>query len=148
MGWLTNGANSTDTAYFAAHGLQTTIGSVQLTSRLFLPYKNSEYYGTITLSGIPKTAYDPPITFCSMIMAPNPATTTVELTYDAFEGEEFSIFAVNLGNSQLSLLCNSMYAENDGENEYEVSVNSLSNGTYAIFLIGIENNYYETLVKQ
>jgi len=70
------------------------------------------------------------------------------LTYDAFEGEEFAIFAVNQSTAQLSLLSNSMYATANGENEYDLSISSLNNGTYTIFMIGVENNHYQTLLKQ
>lgn len=92
--------------------------------------------------------YDPPLVFTEMIISPNPASSSIELTYDAFEGEEFAIFAVNQSTAQLSLLSNSMYATANGENEYELSISSLSNGTYTIFMIGVENNHYQTLLKQ
>lgn len=118
--------------------------SVGRTDDCISPATFSRYFTTSSCDPDPS---DPPITFAQMIVAPNPATTTTELTFDAFEGEEFSIFAVNQGNAQLSLLCNSMYASSEGENEYEVSVNSLSNGTYTIFMIGVDHYYYKTVVK-
>ncbi|MBV6472136.1 MAG: hypothetical protein JPMHGGIA_00389 [Saprospiraceae bacterium] len=90
--------------------------------------------------------YVPP--FSEMIISPNPSSGNIQLNYDAFESEEFAIFAVNQANGQVSLLSNSMYATNEGENEYELLVSSLFNGTYTLFMIGIENNHYQTLVKQ
>lgn len=82
-----------------------------------------------------------------MVVTQNSATTSAELTFDDSEGEEFAIFAINQENAQLTLLSNSIYTTNEGENENEVSVNSLNNGTYTIFIIGIEHYYYQTVVK-
>ena len=41
-----------------------------------------------------------------------------------------------------------MFSSEEGENEYELSISSLGNGTYTIFMIGIENNFYGTVGKQ
>lgn len=85
--------------------------------------------------------------FSEMNIFPNPSSTAITLRFDAYQSEEFSVFAVNQGTNQISLLNDSFIAGSNGKIELELSISLLNSGTYTVYVIGIEHNYYKTMVK-
>jgi len=108
------------------------------------PVSYSRYFQTGICS---PNSWEQFMNFTDLLIFPNPASTSIRFKFDAFEGEEFSVIAMNQETAHISVLNSSSYIGHEGENELEQSVTSLCSGTYSIFLIGIEHNYYKTFIK-
>ncbi|MEP7198054.1 MAG: hypothetical protein ABI851_16160 [Saprospiraceae bacterium] len=87
-------------------------------------------------------------TYQSMIISPNPGTTTAQLSFDANVNEDFTIFGVRQSTGQLSEIIHSYIASEEGTQSVEINTNGLASGTYSILCIGTYHNYYRNWVKQ
>ncbi len=82
----------------------------------------------------------------SMRVNPNPATSTVNIGFDANLNEKFVLLATNTLTGVGTLLVQNHYATN-GENNLDISISVLPSGSYTLTLIGDSHLYQSHLVK-